>query len=606
MRRTAIFGMMLLLSGAGVFVPRGRCATTVPWWPRETAMSAEGRLTMLDKPWWPRAKALKNGERFTLDLNGDGRADTVVARIDGDIVEAIDDTGHAEDIWNKVSTTYVVSYDGTGVVDRMVSYIDDDNSGHASEVELRYFRDGYLRYAWFARSYGGNAARIFALKRWQYAGNDKGSEFRGNAQIYINKYDAKSNTWNPLSECPFSFWDTDHDGRTDVTLRVSAAPAEAVARNDTDYANNYDYMWAEDAASADKIVANNMRLSFNIDARPRTDPLDKPHSNFSFTMVGHEPYQYPGMRDFDPRRRPPQTTVHMPWPLGWRPTLDYPADQTGFTWDEARTNYRWEGQFWIYERQYLSNTGSPAERWNMRREFTAKPADKCELYYSAADQRYHLKGAQEGWMEAGYLVDDKKDLEFRWWDSSGRGYLDTLEVYRGNATMPAWVEHFHPRAQPAALDVKDMAKEYNATILPQSIAADRQMIADLRRIAPDKLAAKYEQAAEAAGSLERRRYCLDIARTLYYLRLRDRVMAQEAANPYASGPVDQERFRDPAPESAVGAPAKAYTLGDSEQFWSRVRTLHRLDQEYADGEFTSFSTTLSQLHLEQEPHAPSH
>jgi hypothetical protein len=364
-------------------------------------------------------------------------------------------------------------------------------------------------------------------------------------------------------------------------------------------------MWAKDASPADKIVANNMRLSFNIDARPRTDPLDKPHSNFSFTMVGHEAYKYPGMRDFDPRRRPPQTTVHLPWSLRWQPALEYPADQTGFTWDEARTNYRWEGQFWIYERQYLSNTGSPTERWNMRREFTAKPTDKRELYYSAADQRYHMKGAQEGWMEAGYLVDDKKDLEFRWWDSSGRGYLDTLEVYRGDATEPAWVEHFDPRARPVTLDVLELATQYNTRVLPQSIAADRKIITELRRITPDALAAKYEQAAESAGSLERQRYCLDIARMLYYLRLRDRVMAQEAANPYASKPVDQQRFRDPAPESTAGASAKAYTLGDSEQFWFLVRGLHRLDQEYADGQFTSFSATLAQLHLGQEIHATS-
>jgi hypothetical protein len=112
---------------------------------------------------------------------------------------------------------------------------------------LRYFRDGYLRYAWFAESFGGDAATIFALKHWQYAGNDRGSEFRGNSQIYINKYDPVSRAWLPLSECPFSFWDLDGDGRTDVTLRVSAAPRGSLHGPDTDYANNYDYMWAKEA-----------------------------------------------------------------------------------------------------------------------------------------------------------------------------------------------------------------------------------------------------------------------------------------------------------------------------------------------------------------------
>jgi hypothetical protein len=335
-------------------------AESMPWWQRETALSGDGRLDLRSKPWWPRAEALKEGGRLTLDLNGDGRPDTIVTRLDGDIVEAIDDSAHAADIWNKDNTTYVVSYKGTGLVDRMVSYIDDDHSGHASEVELRYFRDGYLRFAWLGRSYdGGDAAKIFVLKDWEYAGNDQGSQFRGNEQIYINKYDPKTRSWSPLSECPFSFWDPVHDGCAEVTLRVSATPDLSASGKDTDYANNYDYMWAVNAVPVGNIEASNMRLSFNVDARPRHDPLDRPHSNFSFTMVGNQPYKYPGMFDFDPRRRPPQTTIHMPWAAGWKPALRYPADAIGFTWDEARTRFRWEGQFWIYERDYLSNTGSP-------------------------------------------------------------------------------------------------------------------------------------------------------------------------------------------------------------------------------------------------------
>jgi hypothetical protein len=95
-----------------VFVMPPAAASLLPWWQRETALSASGKLTMLDKPWWLRAKVLREGERFTLDLNGDGRPDTIVTRMGDDIVEAIDDTGRAADIWNKVSTTYVVSYGG--------------------------------------------------------------------------------------------------------------------------------------------------------------------------------------------------------------------------------------------------------------------------------------------------------------------------------------------------------------------------------------------------------------------------------------------------------------------------------------------------------------
>lgn len=577
----------LISQGAGAAVAR--------WWQLETAPSPAGRLDLSTKPWWPRAQALKEGERFTLDLNHDGRPDTMVTRMDGDIVEAIDNTGHAGEIWNKVSTTYVVTYMGLGPVDRMVSYIDDAHAGHASEMELRYFQKGYLRYAWFGRSFGGDAARIFATKHWQYAGNDMGSEFRGNAQIYINKFDPATKAWLPLSECPFSFWDLDQDGRTDVTLRVSATPSESAAHKDTDYANNYDYMWATEAVPLRDMQATNMRLSFNVDGRPRHDPLDRPHSNFGFTMVGHEPYAYAGMRDFDANRPFPQTTIHMPWPARWAPALDYAADQIGFTWDEARMQYRWEGQFWIYEREYLSNTGSPNERWNMRREFNGTAGTKPAIYFAGADRRYHLRGAEEGWIEVGHIVDDNKDLELRWWDSNGDGYLDTLEVYRGESTHPAWVEHFDPKPRMATLDVNALASEYNGRVIPDAIAEDRATIAALKQRVSDALAAKYEQAADAADQPERQRFCLDVAALLYFLKLRDAALSAEASSPYADGVADPAHYRDP--KSGNAAPGR-YTLGDSISYWTIARALHRLDQQYANGNFRAFRAMLKQLSLE--------
>lgn len=568
-------------------------AAQATWWQQETELSADGRLDLSTKQWWPRAKTLKEGERFTLDLNGDGRPDTIVTRQEGDIVEAIDTTGHAAEIWNKASTTYVVSYKGAGPVDRMVSYIEDHRTERANEVELRYFQDGYLRYAWFARSYGGDASRIFAMKHWQYAGNDLGSEFRGNIQIYINKYDPVSKNWLPLSECPFSFWDLDQDGRTDVTLRVSATPRETAAPKDTDYANNYDYMWAKEAVPLRDMEAANMRLSFNVDARPRQESVDRPHSNFSFTMVGHEPYAFAETRDFNPNRPFPQTTIHMPWFARWAPALEYAADQIGFTWDEARMNYRWEGQFWIYQREYLSNTGSPTERWNMRREYDGKSGTKPAIYFSGADRRYHLHGAQEGWIEVGHIVDDNKDLELRWWSDKQDGYLDMLEVYRGDSTVPTWVEHFDPKPRSAALKVFALASEYNGRVLPDAIAEDRATVAELKQHVSDALAAQYEQAAaDAKDEPERQRFCLDIASLLYYLKLRNLAQSAEGANPYATGMADPTHFRDP--KSGDATPGR-YTLGDSVAYWTIARVLHRLDQQYANGDFRAFRSTLQQF-----------
>jgi len=428
-------------------------AEPVAWNMRETAMSEDGRLTWFAKPWWKKAQALKEGQSFTLDLNRDGLPDTLIARKDGNLVEAIDDSGRAKEIWNRASTTYVVSYKGTGLVDRMVSYIDNDVDGKSDEVELRYFRDGYLRYAWFGESFDGDASDIFALKDWAYAGNDLGSKFRGNTQIYLNKYDPVTKSWVPLSECPFSFWDLDKDGHGDVVMRVSAAPLASLTGPDTDYANNYDYMWAREATPLDKTGALNVRLSFNVDPKPRKDPLTKPHYNFGFTSVGAQAYRYPGMTDTNPRRRPPQTVTRIDWKQRWAPGVNYPATQTAFTWDESRSVWRWEGQFWIYERRIITNTGAPSLRWNMRREYLGSPSSNHELYYSGIDKRYHLRGASEMWIEVGHVVGDTKDLEIRAFDTNHDGVLTQAEWERARDAARAQIEQQAPRTAAPMLSI---------------------------------------------------------------------------------------------------------------------------------------------------------
>ncbi len=566
--------------------------TALPWYMQETATAPDGRLTFLNKSWWPRAQALKEGENFTLDLNGDGRPDTKISRKDGNIVEAIDDSGHAAGIWNRVDTAYVVSLKGTGVVDRMVDYIDNDGDGLADEMELRHYQDGYLRYAWFGENYDKDGAQIFDLKNWNYAGNNGKNKFRGNLQIYLNKYDPKSNSWLPLSECPFAFWDYNKDGHGDVVLRVSAAPLASLTGPDSDYANNYNYMWSPDATPLAETGNVNVRFSFNIDPQPRRDPLDKPHYTFGFTMVGAAPYNYPHMHYTNPRRRPPQTVTRIAWQDGVQVGMNYPARETGFTWDESRSVWRWEGQFWIFERVYLSNTGGPTERWNMRREYAPKPSSLRRLYYSEADKRYHMEGAAEGWMEAGHLVNQSKDLEFRWFDRDGDGRLDTVRVFEGEGSTPVRESRFDPRARPVALDREALIAEYNGKVLPEAIAEDRALIAAMKKVVQLPPAEAYEAEAERSEMAERRRYCLDIARELYFLRVRDTLYRRNAAGPYpASARSDRTKARSMEP----GSVQTGYSMGDSVRYWEMARKIARFEREYADGRLREAASTLGEL-----------
>jgi hypothetical protein len=569
-------------------------AQSLPWNIEETAMTRDGRLVFTEKPWWPRARALKEGESFTMDLNRDGRPDAMVVRRGGHIIEAIDDGGRATDIWNQVSTAYLVSYNGTGLVDRMVAYLDNDGDGKADEMELRYYRDGYLRYAWFGENYDRDAAQIFDLKDWQYAGNNGRNKFRGNLQIYLNKYDPATQSWIPLSECPFAFWDLDGDGHGDIALRASAAPLDSLDGSDTDYANNYDYMWAREATPLEKTGVVNMRLSYNIDPRPRHDPFDRPHYNFGFTAVGGIPYQFPSMAYYNPRRRPPQTVIRLDWKQGVSTGVHYAAQQTGFSWDEARSVWRWEGQFWIFERVFLPNTGGPTHRWNMRREYSGKASGERRIYYSDADKRYHLQDAEQGWMEVGHLVNDRKDLEFRWFDRDGDGYLDTVEVYRPDNPQPVRTGRFAPRARPATLDIATLTAEYNRTILPQAIEQDRRFIDALKQVAADPAALLYESEAGKAETDERRRYCLDIARELHFLKVRD-VVTAAVALPYPDAPAD------PSKEASMeaGSTARGYSLGDSVRYWDLQTKITEFSDEYAAGRLEEAARILHQIRLQE-------
>ncbi len=397
MNRT-VLALILLAAGLSAAAER-----PLPWNFQETAMTADARLTFLGKSWWPKAQALAEGDSFTLDLSGDGKPDTMIQRKDGNIIEIVDDSnGRAGRIDNQSSSAWLVSLKGTGLVDRMVVYIDNNKDGKADETEFRHYKDGYLRYCWFSEDYDGDGLPVFAMRNWSYAGGDnKDNHFRGNMMIFLNKYDPASRTWVPLSECPFTFWDFDKDGRSDVIFRVSAAPLSSNKGKDPDYANHYEYMWAPQATPLAESGNMNVRYSYNIDPDPAPNPTPSSRQ-LRLQPGGRRGLQVPtAMQYTNPLRRPPQTVVRIPWKDGMKVALSYPAHQTGFTWDEARSAWRWEGQFWIFEREYMPNTGGPVVRFNMRREYSPSPAKERKLYYSSIDHRYHLFGAKEvdgGWL----------------------------------------------------------------------------------------------------------------------------------------------------------------------------------------------------------------
>ncbi|MGH9470239.1 MAG: hypothetical protein ACRD1N_07850, partial [Terriglobia bacterium] len=439
---------------------------------------------------------------------------------------------------------------------------------------------------------------------WQYDGKQFQSKFRGNVMIYLNKYNPRTRSWVPLSECPFAFWDPNHDGLGEIVFRASAAPSSSVTGKDLDYANNYNYAWQAQPLSLGEMAITNGRLSYNIDPEPRHEALERPHYNFGFNMVGEEPYRFPHMFYTNPRRRPPQTVVRLDWNHALGVALSYPARETGFSWDEARAVHRWEGEFWIYERRLMPNTGGPTMRWNMRREYSAHPARDRQLYYSGVDKRYHLFGATESWLEVGYLVDNRKDLEIRAFDSNHDGYFDTWEVFEPGHVGPVRVSRvLDPQARRVPLSRKFLVTDYNQRVLPQAVAADGQLIAELKKFASSPLAAGYERAAQEAGMQERRRYCLDIARELYFLGARDALYRENASGDYPSLP--QESPVKPLGPLIRGPVNGRYTLGDTLAYWKRALQIQSFVNDYGAGRLEQARDDLARIGAPPSPHPVS-
>lgn len=586
----------------------------LPWYMKETSADTHGRLTFLDKPWWPRARGLAEGQSFTLDLNGDGKPDTVIERMGGNIIEAIDDTGRATSILNRVSTAYLVSYRGTGIVDRMVAYIDNDGDGKCDEMEVRYYQDGYLRFGWFAENRDSDGAQIFELNNWQYSGNGFGGKFRGNLLMYLNKYDPLTKSWVPLAECPFAFFDPNHDGLAEIVVRTSAEPKQAMSGDDLDYANNPEYRWDPHSPNVADIVMSNMRLSYSLDPEPRHHG---PHFTFGFTMVGAASYGARGIAYTNPRRRPPQTVVRLPWDNALETALRYPAQETGFIWDESGDYDRWEGQFWNWDRRLLKNTGDPVFRWNKRLEYSPHASDSRQLYYSGVDRRYHLLGATEGWLEVGRVVNGRKDLEIRTYDSDGDGHFDTWEVFLGDNPVPARTTRvLNQRVQSVTLDREVLSAEYNQRVLPQAIEDDRRLIGAMKQFVDSSLARQYEEKAATATSNEARRYLLDAARELYFLKLRDALYARNSSGFYPKRgnlvhPWDlrEEKLSmwevfahslrsfwhvQALVHSSDGL-LTGYTSGDSTEFWQLAGKIRKFVDDYGDGNLVAAAEDLSRL-----------
>ena len=597
--------------GAGAGLAAGQDVKG-PWWMRETALTREGKLDLTSKPWWPRAAGLRVGEQFIVDAQGEAKDRMLVRRErittrDGKTVEAIvwviDDGGDGSALrgGDQINDCYVADYNGDGVVDRMVDWIDNDNDGVPDEMDIRYFTNGALNYCWFGADYDHDG------KMWSLAGYEYGgpsffeADPYGNNMIWMNKFDPTRGTWGPISECPFAFYDTDGDGESEVVVRVSAVPLDYDRSEHPDYANNqYVDKWKP---SLERMGIVNIRYGFDVDGLSGKDyPL---HYDFGYNLVGATPYKYTGINHYNPLRRPPQVTVVTPYERVRSIADHFEAAETGLSWHEnfddtikigygphAEENWRWEGVFWIWERRFMENTGGPNQKWNVRREWRSRPSATRELYLSGIDGRLHLVGAEEGWIEVGHFGGLERIGEVRMFDTDGNGYFDRWEVYLGDSSQPARVTTVRNEkvTRLGPFDYERTRKLYTEQVLPQAMAANERIMAAMTKVREYKLDEKL-QAAMTSGPPNFRRYAQDVACELQYQDLR------EYYTKLAQGVLDRTKMND----LRTLTQQQRERTGNSYTAWRLLRVLERLDAAFGEGDVDGAIKLLEELNQVKRP-----
>ena len=559
-----------------------------PWWMAHTTLTESGGLRLDDKPWWERAVALGLDDSFVVE---DGRC--LVRRESfkvrsGKTVDAIvwvlddDEDGSLESGGDTDSDCYVADYGRDGAVDRVVDYIDDDGDGDPDEMDIRYFVRGELRYCWFGMDIDDDGV-MWSLRGYEYGGPSFfESDPYGDGMVYMNKLDTETGGWSPISECPFAFYDTDRDGFSEVVVRCSAVPLSYDTDADPDYANDYGRFSAPWNPALRKMGIVNIRYSFDVDNLSSTDtPL---HYDFGFNLVGAAPYDFPGMRHFNPKRRPPQVTVVTPWE-DLRDISDcYEARETGFTWHEnlddaisighgARANddYRWEGVFWIWERRFMENTGGPGQKWNVRREYSNTPASRRELYYSGVDRRIHLKHAKEGWIQVGHFAGIGSLGEIRMFDTNANGYFDRWEYEFGEWRRVVTVSD--EKAEDIPWDYEAVSERYTHDILPEAMNATGRFIGAMGAVRPFAPPSGLTQAVDS-GSANFRRYAQDVLCELQYADFFTH-WSRVVTDILAAQPMDDLR------RLVSGDRTSKPT---SQTAWDLQRLLSRIDHLYGQGE----------------------
>ena len=375
--------------------------------------------------------ALPAGEKLVLDTNHDGAPDELwyldtakrhtvspllvrVVDEDGDLADTMRGDldsdcyfwDHGADGYFDVVTDYVDD-DGDGDVDRMGIFYDKNWTDEADDITVWWAVDvGDDNLLW----YDVNGNYYQPLCQWR-------SHFSGDELFYQFRLTTNDEKWVNVWEDPFAFYDPDKDLASEVVVRISSIGPDV---------QNLRYSFDADDDAFGRNVHN---YDFSITAVAPEAKL------FTESVATEALFGESAAMEVLTIRGVTTNAV-----LSWAKTQEFartaPWGKAMLTWDEINSNTdenvdqdpneRWEGILNHKSKfdDFPQVGGPPSSAFNKRVEVSAKPASPLRLYFDQGDQRYHLLGADYGYLDVDYNLDGVVDAAYAWKDTDGDGFLD--------------------------------------------------------------------------------------------------------------------------------------------------------------------------------------
>jgi hypothetical protein len=366
-------------------------------------------------------KALPPGEKLERDSDGDGVADQLwyldtdkrhtispllvcVVDEDGDLAE----TGRGD----LDSDCYFWDHDADGTIDVVTDYQDDDGDGDVDQMGIFYDKDWKDDKdditVWWAVDVGDDNRLWFDVNGTYYQDLCQWrTHFSGDELFYQFRLTTEDERWINVWEDPFAFYDPDGDENSEVVVRISAVGDEV------------------------------QNLRYSIDADNGANGERVHDYDFSITALPPEEGLTP-----DPKYTAPMMVrgIETHPVLTWEHTMEFAQEakwgKAMLTWDEINSNTdekpeqdpheRWEGILNHASKHgdFEQVGGPPSSAFNKRVEVSANPKSPLRLYWDEVDHRFHLYGAEYGYMDVDYDLDGVVDAAYTWKDTDGDGLLD--------------------------------------------------------------------------------------------------------------------------------------------------------------------------------------